>query len=217
MTAHKAQGQTLTSAIVDLQSCYGTEAPYVMISRVTSLDGLLILRPFDKKKIQCRQSEDSRREMRCLDILRLKSIIQHGGGTECAEARKILDKICSKDDQMDIDDSIGVDLLSSTPSTVHSSQWLEHLQATHHCITHKPIPTLANNPCSMAAPHALHPDADSHLCPTSSYPKIASGSQIVTAGEISLARENGSRKRTRKDRQVRCTKRRKLSAGKSTS
>ena len=53
MTAYKAQSQTLSNVIIDLQSCQGTEAPYVMALRVTSLQGLLILRPFDKKKIQC--------------------------------------------------------------------------------------------------------------------------------------------------------------------
>ncbi|KAJ3878153.1 hypothetical protein F5879DRAFT_762646, partial [Lentinula edodes] len=62
MTAHKAQGQTLATAIIDIESCRGTESPYVMASRVKSLDGLLILRPFQLKKIQCRQSEDSRNE-----------------------------------------------------------------------------------------------------------------------------------------------------------
>lgn len=32
MTAHKAQGQTMTRAIIDLASCRGTQAPYVMVS-----------------------------------------------------------------------------------------------------------------------------------------------------------------------------------------
>jgi len=43
MTAHCAQGQTMEHVIIDLQSCRGTEAPYVMISHVCSLEGLLIL------------------------------------------------------------------------------------------------------------------------------------------------------------------------------
>ena len=34
VTAHRSQGQTLSQAIIDLESCKGTEAPYVMISRV---------------------------------------------------------------------------------------------------------------------------------------------------------------------------------------
>ena len=53
MTAHKSQGQTMDQAIVDLQSCHGMELLYVMLSQVTSLEGLAILRPFDKQKIQC--------------------------------------------------------------------------------------------------------------------------------------------------------------------
>ena len=59
MTAHKAQGQTLHKVIVDLESCRGTESPYVMISRVTSLEGLLILRSFKFSKIKCHQSQDT--------------------------------------------------------------------------------------------------------------------------------------------------------------
>ncbi|KAJ3858397.1 hypothetical protein EV359DRAFT_52264, partial [Lentinula novae-zelandiae] len=59
VTTHKVQGQTLDSAIIDLESCRGTEAPYVMVSRIKTLDGLLVLRPFQLKKIQCRQSKDS--------------------------------------------------------------------------------------------------------------------------------------------------------------
>jgi ATP-dependent exoDNAse (exonuclease V) alpha subunit len=48
MTAHKAQGKTLTHTVINLQNCSGTESPYVMISRVTSLDGLLILMGFSR-------------------------------------------------------------------------------------------------------------------------------------------------------------------------
>ncbi len=46
MTAHKAQGQTIEHAIIDLDNCRGTEPPYVMISRVKLLEGLLILRKY---------------------------------------------------------------------------------------------------------------------------------------------------------------------------
>ena len=59
LTAHKSQGKTLPTAIVDIQSCRGTESVYVMLSRVTSIDRLRILRPFNIKKIQCRPSEDT--------------------------------------------------------------------------------------------------------------------------------------------------------------
>jgi hypothetical protein len=90
MTAHKSQGQTLNRVIVDLESCRGTEAPYVMISRVTSLSGLLILRPFTKNKIQCHQSEDLRKEMKRLYKLKLDTIIQVGTQSEINAA---LDKL----------------------------------------------------------------------------------------------------------------------------
>ncbi|THU92918.1 hypothetical protein K435DRAFT_623253, partial [Dendrothele bispora CBS 962.96] len=75
ITAHKSQGQTLSHAIVDLQSCRGSEMPYVMVSRVRSLDGLLLLREFDIGKIQCRQSEDARTEARRLELLHLRTLV----------------------------------------------------------------------------------------------------------------------------------------------
>ncbi|KZV97596.1 hypothetical protein EXIGLDRAFT_581814, partial [Exidia glandulosa HHB12029] len=67
MTTHKAQGETMESAIVDLQGCRGSEAPYVMVSRVKSLQGLLILRPFAFSKISCRNSQELRLELDRLD------------------------------------------------------------------------------------------------------------------------------------------------------
>lgn len=60
MTAHKSQGLTLPSALINLESCRGSESPYVMISRVKSLDDLLIMHPFGKDKISRRLSEDVR-------------------------------------------------------------------------------------------------------------------------------------------------------------
>jgi len=87
MTAHKAQGKTLPSVIVDLECCRGTEAPYVMLSRVASLDGLLILRPFSHSRISCRQSEDLRREVRRLELLRLQTIVQVGSPEESNSAQ----------------------------------------------------------------------------------------------------------------------------------
>jgi len=62
MTAHQAQWQTLENIIIDLQSCKRTEAPYIMASHACSLEGLLILRPFDHRKICCWQSEDAYKE-----------------------------------------------------------------------------------------------------------------------------------------------------------
>ncbi|KAJ7154988.1 hypothetical protein C8R43DRAFT_863249, partial [Mycena crocata] len=73
LTAHKAQGKTLEHCVVDLTGCRGTESPYVMISRATSLEGLVILSPFKKEQICCRQSEDIRNENRRLNFLALRT------------------------------------------------------------------------------------------------------------------------------------------------
>jgi hypothetical protein len=93
MTAHKAQGKTLTHAVINLQNCSGTEAPYVMISRVTSLDELLILKGFPKSKIMCRQSQECRDEARRHEYLALQTIISTGTSTEAAEAEAIVKKM----------------------------------------------------------------------------------------------------------------------------
>ncbi|KAJ7674296.1 hypothetical protein B0H17DRAFT_901549, partial [Mycena rosella] len=69
MTAHKAQGRTMEAIIVDLESTRGTESPYVMISRTTSLAGVFILCPFRQKVIQCHPSQDVRSEFKRLDML----------------------------------------------------------------------------------------------------------------------------------------------------
>ncbi|KAF9042365.1 hypothetical protein BJ165DRAFT_1321463, partial [Panaeolus papilionaceus] len=69
LTVHKAQGCTLRSAMVDLEGVSGTAQPYVMLSRVKSLETLFILRDFDIKKIQCRASEDVRNEFKRLNSL----------------------------------------------------------------------------------------------------------------------------------------------------
>ncbi|KAJ7199865.1 hypothetical protein GGX14DRAFT_335027, partial [Mycena pura] len=73
MTVHKAQGQTLETVILDLEGCRGTEAPYVMLSRAKSLDGVFILRPFNIKRIQSRPCEESRTEFKRIEILRLRT------------------------------------------------------------------------------------------------------------------------------------------------
>ena len=61
MTVHKAQGWTMERVIVDLAGCVGTEPPYVMVSRATSLDGLLVLCDFDAQQISKRRSEELRK------------------------------------------------------------------------------------------------------------------------------------------------------------
>jgi hypothetical protein len=90
ITAHRAQGQSMEQIIVDLESCQGTEAPYVMISRATSLDGLLILRPFQQKKISCALSQDARIEKTRLHRLSLQTLIEFGNTEESEQARNAL-------------------------------------------------------------------------------------------------------------------------------
>lgn len=78
VTAHRAQGQTMEQVIVDLESCRGTEAPYVMLSRASSLDGLLVLRPFQPQKITCWLSQDTRNEFHRLSVLNLLMQLDYG-------------------------------------------------------------------------------------------------------------------------------------------
>ncbi|THU80761.1 hypothetical protein K435DRAFT_609019, partial [Dendrothele bispora CBS 962.96] len=75
ITCHKAQGATLKNVILDLRLCRGSESPYVMLSRATSLKGVIILRDFDNRKLQCRLNEDLRKELRRIRILQLQTSI----------------------------------------------------------------------------------------------------------------------------------------------
>ena len=115
MTAHKAQGQTMNKVIIDLENVKGTETPYVMVSRVTNLDGLLILRKFSDKKIKCRLSEDLRAEFQRLEILRLETICEHGSADEIAVAESILRNNSSSSSSTN-DDCTSVSCTSSSMS-----------------------------------------------------------------------------------------------------
>jgi hypothetical protein len=90
ITAHKSQGKTYSTCIVNLTGCRGTESPYVMMSRVTSLDGLVILTPFKKEIICCRQSQDMRVEFRRIRYLSLKTIVKYGTSEEAKIASSVL-------------------------------------------------------------------------------------------------------------------------------
>jgi hypothetical protein len=151
MTAHKSQGQTREHAIVDLQSCHGTESPYVMLSHVTSLEGVTILRPFNKRKIQCRQSEDRRREEKRLDFLRLHTILLHGDESERKSAQEILSKIQYHDhisnDVEDIESPI-------VQVTSNSAKQLQHLQNSNYQLTSGPtMPNVLMNDDMMVDAH----------------------------------------------------------------
>ena len=87
ITAHKAQGKTMDKVVVDLAGCSGTEQPYVMVSRCTLLEGLVILQNFDIKKITCWQSEDLQKEVDRLELLRLQTVVKHGAAGEVVQAK----------------------------------------------------------------------------------------------------------------------------------
>jgi hypothetical protein len=140
MTTHKAQGQTMDKVIVDLESCHGTESPYVMLSRVKSLDGLRILRPFSITKIQCRQSEDTRRELRCLNSLQLFTITELGSTLESVQAQDVLSRTKYRD-QIFTENHEENDSLSRTSDSIRR---LQHLQQKNIHLTSAPCPPLPN-------------------------------------------------------------------------
>ena len=90
MTVHKAQGQTLGRVIIDLAGCVGTEQPYVMVSRVSSLQGLMVLRDFDTRQIAKRRAEELRREFIRLTTLKWQTITRYGNEVEVAQAKEKL-------------------------------------------------------------------------------------------------------------------------------
>ncbi|KAJ7079348.1 hypothetical protein C8R44DRAFT_654172, partial [Mycena epipterygia] len=51
-TSHNSQGRSLDCACLDLASCASIQSVYVMVSRLRSLKGLCISRPFRLSKIQ---------------------------------------------------------------------------------------------------------------------------------------------------------------------
>jgi len=67
-TDFKSQGRTLEKVRVDIQSAKG-QGVYVMLSRVKSLSGLLILRDFSPSRLYQRPSEELRNELARLDEL----------------------------------------------------------------------------------------------------------------------------------------------------
>ena len=96
MTVHKAQGQTLNRVIVDLAGCAGTEPPYVMCSRATSLDGLAVLRDFDDRQITKRRSEELRIEFARLMNFKWRTTAKYGNPDEIERARQVLDGMRNK-------------------------------------------------------------------------------------------------------------------------
>ena len=96
MTVYKAQGATMGQVIVDLAGCSGTEAPYVIVSRATSLEGLVVLRDFDSKQIAKRRSEEVRKEFTRLTHLKCQMTAKWGSTEEGLEANRELQELQGK-------------------------------------------------------------------------------------------------------------------------
>ncbi|KAF8313520.1 uncharacterized protein EI90DRAFT_2862165, partial [Cantharellus anzutake] len=58
ITDYKCQGRTLLKVIVDLESSRSIQSAYIMLSCATSLQNLLLLRPFRANQIMAHMSED---------------------------------------------------------------------------------------------------------------------------------------------------------------
>lgn len=68
-TDYKSQGRSLKAAVVDLYSARTIQGVYVMLSRVTTIQGLAILCPFSPMKIYKRISQELRHELDRIDFL----------------------------------------------------------------------------------------------------------------------------------------------------
>ncbi|KAJ7739459.1 hypothetical protein DFH07DRAFT_965749 [Mycena maculata] len=96
----------MDAVTMDLESTTGTESPYVMLSRATSLAGVYILRPFKQKVIQRRPSQDVREEFRRMDMLYHQTIMRHGTVAEAAEAQRYLLDSFSAQALPDLDETV---------------------------------------------------------------------------------------------------------------
>jgi hypothetical protein len=72
-TAHNAQGRSMNRGCIDIQSSPNTACTYVMLSRIRTLSGLSILRPFTFDKISKHAPQDVRDELKRLDNLAVKT------------------------------------------------------------------------------------------------------------------------------------------------
>ena len=128
VTAHKSQGLSLDNVVVDLQSCSGSESPYVMISRVKSLDGLMVLRPFHRSKISCNLQQDVRDELKRQRILELATLARYGIGPLAGTAAQELADL-GLDEVLNSEEST-LDLQSCNLSTVIQRQHIIAHQLT---------------------------------------------------------------------------------------
>lgn len=73
-TDYKSQGRSLSTVIADIAACRTSQSLYVMLSRVRTLGGLGILRPFPPDKISAGLAHDLRAELARLDRLSRNTI-----------------------------------------------------------------------------------------------------------------------------------------------
>ena len=124
ITAHRAQGQTYTHVVVDLQNAMSIEAAYVMLSRATNLNGILILRPFNFRRIhQPSRDTDRMRDADRLKVLSLQTTVRMStaGSPEHTHALQALLALHQPS--------------ASTPPlwTLDSAQRLDIVRARHPC------------------------------------------------------------------------------------
>ena len=157
MTCHKAQGQTLEKVIVDLEGCRGTEAPYVMLSRARSLDGLHILRPFSFARLTTRPSQESRAEFRRLEILRLKTIVQYGSEPESREALESLIRANIPSDLYELQDTEKLDHGNQVRRLqAEASRQVQQMELAEQAMQNIPMPRRHIEPVSAISARKLN-------------------------------------------------------------
>jgi len=82
--------------VVNILGYTGTEQPYVMVSRATSLSGVIVLRDFEDRQIVKWRSEESGKEFARLTYLKWQTIVQYGDEAEIEEAKKKMAEITEK-------------------------------------------------------------------------------------------------------------------------
>ena len=91
-----------------------------MVSRVKSLDGLMVLRPFCQSKITCHLQQDVRDELKRQRLLELATLAQHGKGEIAETAAREIAKL-SLDELLDSERS-HLDLDNSNLNTLLRSE-----------------------------------------------------------------------------------------------
>lgn len=143
MTAYKLQGLLLDRAVVDIESCTGSESRYVMISRVRLLDGLMVLRPFRCSKISCPLQQDVRDELKRQRLLELASLARFGEGLLAEDATA---ELCQRNlDELLFSENTSLDLSNCNLQTLIQRE--DHVSRQVRCLTRDvAVPPTAAHP-----------------------------------------------------------------------